>query len=118
MSPPAPWILRRSSPPSRPSPPGSLRPALTAAAVQRLITNGGNGHQGKTQTQTRSASRENRVSTKPRAMQTDTLSVSSSTTLSNTTIRNQNTYNPNQVSHNGVCQPQQVHAKRRGAAES
>jgi hypothetical protein len=43
MSRPAPVILRRSSPLSRPSPPGSLRLALTTAAVRHLIASGGNG---------------------------------------------------------------------------
>jgi hypothetical protein len=48
MSLPAHPMLRRSSPPSRPRPAGSgLRPALTAAAVRRLITSGGNGPQRK-----------------------------------------------------------------------
>jgi hypothetical protein len=45
-----------------------LRPALTAAAVQRLITNGGNGPQEETHNTTRSASRENPVSTKSGAV--------------------------------------------------
>lgn len=44
--------------------------ALTAAAVQRLITSGGNSPKGKTHNTTRSANRENRVSTKPGAVQT------------------------------------------------
>ena len=49
-------------------PAGSLRLALTTAAVQRLITSGGNSPKGKTHNTTRSASRENRVSTKPGAV--------------------------------------------------
>jgi len=41
MSLPAPASMRRSSPPSRPSPAAGLRPALTAAAVRRLISAAG-----------------------------------------------------------------------------
>ena len=44
-------ILRRSSPLSRPGPAGSLRLALTAAAVRRLITSGGNGPKERLTTQ-------------------------------------------------------------------
>jgi hypothetical protein len=70
MSLPSHAMLRRSSPPSRPRPAGcGLRPALTATAVRRLITSGGNGPKGKTHNTTRSANRENQVSTKPGAVQ-------------------------------------------------